>query len=66
VWRENPELIAALAMLTVMSLLVYSVIRRQARLYLLTHDRQVPGNKGETAIPTATVVWAVFAPMTLV
>jgi transposase len=35
VWLEKPERIAALAMLTVVGLLVYSVIQRQVRLYLL-------------------------------
>src|SRR5215510_2420493 len=34
VWREKPERIAALAMLTGIGLLVYSVIQRQVRLYL--------------------------------
>src|SRR5262249_7627818 len=34
VWLEKPERIAALAMLTVLGLLVYSVIQRQVRLYL--------------------------------
>jgi hypothetical protein len=36
VWLEKPERIATLAMLTVASLLVYSVIQRQVRLYLRT------------------------------
>src|SRR5215813_10410825 len=56
VWLEKPERIAALAMLTVVNLLVYSIIQRQVRLYLRTHDQQIPGNKGLTAIPTAAVV----------
>jgi transposase len=49
VWLEKPEWIAALAMLTVLGLLVYSVIQRQVRLYLRTHAQQIPGNKGLTA-----------------
>ena len=53
-------------MLTVLGLLVYSVIQRQVRLYLLTHDEQLPGNKGLTAIPTAAVVLALFAQVALV
>ena len=32
VWLEKPERIAALAMLTVVGLLVYSIIQRQVRL----------------------------------
>jgi len=56
VWLENPARIAALAMLTVLGLLVYSVIQRQVRLYLRTYDQQRPGNKGMTATPTAAVV----------
>src|SRR5262249_49751743 len=63
VWLEKPERIAALAMLTVMGLLVYAVIQRQVRLYLREHDQQVPGNKGLTATPTAAVVFALFTPV---
>jgi transposase len=66
VWLEKPERIAALAMLTVLGLLVYSVIQRQVRLYLRTHDQQIPGNKGLTAIPTAAVVLALFSQVALV
>jgi transposase len=66
VWLEKPERIAALAMLTVVGLLVYSIIQRQVRLYLLTHDQQVPGNKGATATPTAAVVLSLFAQVALV
>jgi transposase len=66
VWLEKPARIAALAMLTVVGLLVYAVIQRQVRLYLRDHDQHVPGNKGPTATPTAAVVFALFAPVTLV
>jgi heme/copper-type cytochrome/quinol oxidase subunit 2 len=66
VWLEKPERIAALAMLTVLGLLVYSVIQRQGRLYLRTHDQQLPGNKGLTATPTAAVVLALFTQVALV
>ena len=66
VWLEKPERIAALAMLTVLGLLVYSVIQRQVRLYLRTHDQQIPGNKGTTATPTAAVGLALFAQVALV
>ena len=66
VWLEKPERIAALAMLTVVGLLVYSVIQRQVRLYLRTHAQQLPGNKGMTATPTAAVVLALFAHVALV
>jgi transposase len=66
VWLEKPERIAALAMLTVLGLLVYSVIQRQVRLYLCTHDQQLPGNKGLTAIPTAAVVLALFTQVALI
>jgi transposase len=66
VWLEKPERIAALAMLTVLGLLVYSIIQRQVRLYLRTHDQQLPGNKGETAIPTAAVVLSLFSPVAIV
>jgi transposase len=66
VWLEKPERIAALAMLTVLGLLVYSVIQRQVRLYLRTRDQQLPGNKGLTATPTAAVVLALFAQVVLV
>jgi len=66
VWLEKPERIAALAMLTVQGLLVYSVIQRQVRLYLRMHDQQLPGNKGLTSTPTAAVVLALFAHIALV
>jgi hypothetical protein len=56
VWLEKPEWIAALAMLTVVRLLLYAVIQRQVRLYLRDHQPQVPGNKGPTATPTAAVL----------
>ena len=66
VWLEKPARIAALAMLTVVGLLVYAVIQRQVRLYLRDHNQQIPGNKGPTATPTAAVVFALFAPVMLV
>jgi transposase len=66
VWLEKPERIAALAMLTVVGLLVSSIIQRQVRLYLRTHDQQIPGNKGMTTAPTTAVVLALFAPVALV
>jgi transposase len=66
VWLEQPERIAALAMLTVVGLLVYAVIQRQVRLYLCDHDWHIPGNKGPTATPTAAVVFALFTPVMLV
>jgi transposase len=66
VWLEKPERIAALAMLTGLGLLIYSVIQRQVRLYLRTHDQQLPGNKGLTATPTAAVVLALFSQVALV
>ena len=66
VWLEQPERIAALAMLTVVGLLVYSLIQRQIRLYLLTQGQQLPVNKGPTAIPTAAVVLPLFAQVALV
>ncbi len=66
VWLEKPERIAALAMLPVVGLLVYSIIQRQVRLYLRTHDQQVPGNKGLTATPTAVVVVALCAQVALI
>jgi transposase len=66
VWLEQPERIAALAMLTVVGWLVYAVIQRQVRLSLRDHHQHVPGNKGPTATPTAAVVFALFASVMLV
>src|SRR5262249_15628937 len=66
VWLEQPERIAALALLTVLGLLVYSVIQRQVRLYLRTHNQQLPGNKGMTATPTAAVVLALLAQVSMI
>jgi transposase len=65
-WLEKPERMAALAMLTVVGLLVYSIIQRQVRVYLRAHDQQSPGNKGLTATPTAAVVLTLFAQVALI
>ena len=66
IWLPKPEWIAALAMLTVVGLLVYALIQRQVRQYLQLHHQRVPGNKGETALPTAAVVLTLFAHVTMV
>jgi transposase len=66
VWLEKPARIAALAMLTVVGLLVSSIIQRQVRLYRQTHAQQLPGNKGMTAPPTAAVMLALFAHVALI
>jgi transposase len=66
VWLEKPERIAALAMLTVVGLLVYALIQRQVRLYLQSQRQCLPGNKGMTATPTAAVVLSLFAPVAMV
>jgi hypothetical protein len=66
VWLEKPERIAALAMLTVVGLLVSAVMQRQVRLSLRAPDRHIPGNKGLTATPTAAVVCALCTPVRLV
>lgn len=66
VWLEKPARIAALAMLTVVGLLVYGLMQRQVRLYLQEHQEHVPGNKGPTDTPTAAVVMALFTPVMLV
>jgi transposase len=64
VWLEKRSRIAALAMLTVVGFLVYSLIQRQVRQYLQQHHQVIPGNKGETAVPTAAVVFEAFASVT--
>jgi hypothetical protein len=53
-------------MLTVLGLLVSSIIQRQVRLYLHTHDQQIPGNTGMTPAPTTAVVLALVAQVALV
>jgi transposase len=65
-WLEKPERIAALAMLTVVGLLVYALIQRQVRLSLHEQHQTLPGNKGVTATPTAAVILALFTPVMLV
>jgi transposase len=65
-WLEKPERIAALAMLTVVGLLVYGLMQRQVRLYLHHQQQHVPGNKGPTATPTAAVLLSLFTPVTMV
>jgi transposase len=66
VWLEKPERIAALAMLTVVGLLVYALIQRQVRLYLHDQQQSLPGNKGLTTTPTASVILTLFSPAMLV
>jgi hypothetical protein len=65
VWLEQAERIAALAMLTVVGLLVYGVIQRQVRQYF-QQPPPISGNKGDTAMPTAAVVFAWFTSITQV
>jgi transposase len=65
-WLEKPERIAALAMLTVVGLLVYGLIQRQVRRHLQEHRAHVSGNKGPTDIPTAAVVMALFTAVMMV
>ena len=64
VWLEKRQRIAALAMLTGVGLLVYGLIQRQVRQYLAQHEATIPGNKGETDVPTTTVVFESFATVT--
>ena len=66
VWLEKRERIAALAMLTVVALLVYGLIQRQVRQYLQEQEETIPGNKGETDKPTATVVFEALATLSRV
>ena len=46
-------------------LLVYTVSQRHVHLYLRMHDQQVPGNKGDTAMPAVAVVSALFSSVAL-
>jgi transposase len=66
VWREQPARMAALALLTVVGLLVYAVMQRQVRLSLRDHHQHIPGHKGPTATPTAAVGFALFTSVRLV
>jgi transposase len=66
VWLEKRERIAALAMLTVVGLLVYGLIQRQVRQYLQEQEETIPGNKGATDNPTATVVFESLATLSRV
>src|SRR2546430_3411289 len=66
VWLEKPERIAALAMLTVVGVLVYTVIQRQVPADLRERQPPISGYKGLSATPTAAVVFALLTPVTLV
>jgi hypothetical protein len=66
VWVEQPERIAALAMLTGLGVLVSAVIQRPVRLDLHTHGQWMRGNQGDTAIPTAAVGLSWCAPVAMV
>jgi hypothetical protein len=57
---EHPHRVAGLARLMVGDLLVYSLIQRRVRLYLITQDQQVPAIPGETATPAAAAVFPLF------
>ena len=57
-WLEPPARLAAWARLTVVGWRVDSVLQRPGRLDLHTPDPQLPGNTGMTAPPTAAVVVA--------
>jgi hypothetical protein len=50
-WLQEPERMAALAMLTVVGLLVYSLLQHQVRLYLQEHQQHISGHKGPTGYP---------------
>ena len=63
---EKPERIAALALLTVVGLLVYALIQRQVRLYLRVQPQALPGNTGPTTTPTAAVVLTLLRAVRLV
>ena len=54
---EQPERIAALAMRSVVGLLVYSIIQRQVRLSLRTHDQQIPGTKAPQRLQQQRWCW---------
>jgi len=53
-------------MLTVGGLLVYALIQRQGRLSLHDQQQSLPGNKGLTTTPTASVILTLFSPVMLV
>jgi hypothetical protein len=50
-------------MLTVGGLRVYSLIQRQVHQSVQQHQQSIPGNKGDTVMPTAAVVLELFAPV---
>jgi hypothetical protein len=60
-YQHNMGQFAALAMLTVVGLLVYGLSQRQVRQYLQAPQASIPSNKGQTDIPTATLVLESFA-----
>ena len=65
VWLEQPERRAAWARLTGVGWLGSRLSQRQGRLSRHTPNPPLPGNPGLTAPPTAAVVWAWCAPVTL-
>jgi hypothetical protein len=65
-WLEKPERLAALAMLTVVGLLVYGLSQRHVRLSRQDQEQHVPGNKGPTDPPTAAVVMSLLTPVMMV
>ena len=46
--------------------MIHGLIQRQVRQYLAQHEASIPGNKGPTTVPTATVIFESFATVTRV
>ena len=60
IFLEKPERIAALGLIYILALMVNALIQREIRRQLVIQNTQMPGNRGWTEIPTATVLYRLF------
>lgn len=60
IFLEKAERIAALGLIYILALMVNALIQREIRRQLVIQNTQMPGNRGWTDIPTATVLYRLF------
>ncbi len=60
IFLKTPKRIAALGLVYVLALMVYTLIQRDARARLKRAKTTMPGNKGWTASPTTEVIFRLF------
>lgn len=64
IFLNSPERIAALGMVYVFALMVYTLIQRQIRAVLAAQGTTIPGNRGRSSKPTAEVLFRLLEGIT--